>query len=164
MEMFTIKDNPNKEELSLIEEAIKLNNGYCPCASEKNDSTTCICEAFTNSEDTDFCQCGRFYKVENYEVLTVIGDVAFSEGAESLFYWNEILIDQHFLVMSIPLNSLSIAANSQTSINQCRAAIEKSIAVLILEYDDHLQPTIDAVMDWSERLGKKILRKGELLK
>lgn len=44
-----------------ILEAIKQNEGYCPCFIAKNDKTRCCCHAFKNSSEGK-CHCGAFEK------------------------------------------------------------------------------------------------------
>ena len=65
-----IYQNPNKEELQEIIDAVAANEGYCPCEIEKNQDTKCPCKSFRTSEETDFCHCGRFYKIKEYEAVT----------------------------------------------------------------------------------------------
>ena len=35
--------NPNEEVVSVIKEGLKKNDGYCPCRTEKNADTKCMC-------------------------------------------------------------------------------------------------------------------------
>lgn len=58
---FILKVNPDKELVQEIREAIKNNDGYCPCQLEKNERTKCICKNFIESED-EWCHCGLYQK------------------------------------------------------------------------------------------------------
>lgn len=58
-----IKINPNKEEVEAIRQAIKENDGYCPCQLEKSERTKCICLNFLEGNET-WCHCGLYYKSE----------------------------------------------------------------------------------------------------
>ena len=53
--------NPDKEEVSRIREAIKANDGYCPCQLEKTERTKCVCKNFIESDD-EWCHCGLYQK------------------------------------------------------------------------------------------------------
>ena len=50
-------DNPS------VENALKNNDGYCPCKLQKNEDTKCICKEFREQE-SGVCHCG-LYKKEN---------------------------------------------------------------------------------------------------
>lgn len=53
----------DKELAQEIREKLKKNDGYCPCALEKNDDTKCICKDF-REQGTGYCHCGLYYKEE----------------------------------------------------------------------------------------------------
>lgn len=40
---------------------IELNDGYCPCAIEKNEDTLCPCKEFREQVEGE-CHCGRYRK------------------------------------------------------------------------------------------------------
>lgn len=42
---------------------VAANDGYCPCATERNEDTKCICEEFREQESEGPCHCGRYMKV-----------------------------------------------------------------------------------------------------
>lgn len=44
--MKRIRRNPDKEHVAEVLQALKENDGYCPCAIVKNDDTKCICKSF----------------------------------------------------------------------------------------------------------------------
>ena len=58
----------DREHAEKIKEAIKNNDGYCPCAVCKTDDTKCMCKDFrdkiTDKSFEGFCHCGLFYKSE----------------------------------------------------------------------------------------------------
>lgn len=57
--------NEDKEEVMDILWAIADNEGYCPCAIEKNDDTRCICKYFREEVKAgEYCHCGLYYKIE----------------------------------------------------------------------------------------------------
>ena len=55
--------NKDNQELSAILDRIHNNEGYCPCALEKNEDTKCLCKAFREQEE-GICGCGAFIKVK----------------------------------------------------------------------------------------------------
>lgn len=55
--MRIIEINPN------FRAAVEENDGYCPCAIEKNADTKCMCKDFREQEEPGECHCGRFEKV-----------------------------------------------------------------------------------------------------
>ena len=60
--------NPDKEFARDIKKQLKANNGYCPCALEKNKDTKCMCKEFRemiqNGEEGS-CHCGLYMNVED---------------------------------------------------------------------------------------------------
>lgn len=42
---------------------VAANDGYCPCAIERNEDTKCICKEFREQESEGPCHCGRYMKV-----------------------------------------------------------------------------------------------------
>ena len=162
--VFDIKQNPNEDELKEIIEAVDANDGYCPCALEKNPDTKCMCKEFRDNEDTDFCHCGRFYKVRDYETLALIGDV--SEEDESMRYmeWYERLFHQDFVITGIPLNLYDINYNSDRRKNLYRSIIAKSDAVLVLGHSQELSDLVLELTEWAGSIGKKVLTREDLVK
>ena len=43
--------------------AVENNDGYCPCAIDKNPDTLCPCKDFREQIEPGECICGRFKKV-----------------------------------------------------------------------------------------------------
>ena len=53
------------EELAFaIRQAIKNNNGYCPCRIERTPDTKCMCKEFREQETEGSCHCGLYVKVD----------------------------------------------------------------------------------------------------
>lgn len=57
--MIKIEKMPNTQE---IIEAVKNNQGYCPCALEKTPDTKCMCKEFREMEKSGICHCGLYKK------------------------------------------------------------------------------------------------------
>jgi len=62
--MFKIKPNPDTEFYNKITQAVKNNDGYCPCMLQKTENTKCMCKAFREQKTEGFCHCKRFIKTE----------------------------------------------------------------------------------------------------
>lgn len=56
-----IRMTEDKELEKKIRQAIKDNNGYCPCKIEKTPDTKCMCKEFQLQESGE-CHCGLFIK------------------------------------------------------------------------------------------------------
>ena len=50
-----VEINPDFAEL------VEANDGYCPCAIEKNEDTFYMCKEF-REQDVGECHCGRYRK------------------------------------------------------------------------------------------------------
>ena len=161
---FDIKKNPYVEEYEEITEAVKLNDGYCPCLLEKNDDTKCMCKSFRDSNNTEFCHCGRFYKVKNYETLALIGDISDYTAQENYVNWYERLIYQNFIVLGIPLNLHDFHCGSEEHFNLCKSIIAKADAVVVLGHDQKLYSMIADLIEWAGYIGKKVLTREDLVK
>lgn len=59
-----IMPNPYLDIFKQLTEKVIENNGYCPCATIKNEDTKCICKEFREQNSEGECHCGRFIKVE----------------------------------------------------------------------------------------------------
>jgi len=56
-----ISINPDKELAESIKQALKDNDGYCPCVIEKNPDTKCMCKEFREAK-SGMCHCGLYIK------------------------------------------------------------------------------------------------------
>ena len=164
MKEFDIFKNPIEEDYNEITEAVKINDNYCPCLSYKSDDTKCMCKNFRDSKDTDFCHCGRFYKIKNYEILALIGDTSEEDRASTYMEWYERLMYQDFIVIGIPLDLYDVECGSEKYINLCKSIIAKSDAVITLGIDQQLYSTANELLEWASRIGKKVLTREDLIK
>lgn len=57
--------NKDAECLTTILNAIKENDGYCPCSLIHSPATKCMCEEFREQKTPGFCHCGLYEKVED---------------------------------------------------------------------------------------------------
>jgi ferredoxin-thioredoxin reductase catalytic subunit len=56
-----IKINPDEELVAEIRQALRDNEGFCPCRPEKTADTKCICKEFREQE-SGMCHCGLYIK------------------------------------------------------------------------------------------------------
>jgi ferredoxin-thioredoxin reductase catalytic subunit len=56
-----IKVTSDKQHEQVIREALKNNNGYCPCKIHKTADTKCMCKEFREQNKGE-CHCGLYYK------------------------------------------------------------------------------------------------------
>ena len=155
---FKICKNPIEEEYNEITEAVKANDGYCPCMMEKSDSTKCMCEPFRKSERADFCHCGRYYKVGEFETLALIADVT-EDGDEVFDWWENTLSKQNFIVMPVKYNAHNLYHHSEGYSDLCRTKIHKADAVFTLGGNESW---IIDMETWAEAIGKRVLRMEDL--
>jgi len=70
MDYTIIKQLPYTEN---IFNAVKDNDGYCPCKLQKNDDTKCMCKDFREQKEGE-CDCGLYFKTDaDYLVFTKLG-------------------------------------------------------------------------------------------
>ena len=62
------KLNPDKSVVKRVKRGLRKNNGYCPCRTEKNEDTKCMCTEFRDQledpEFTGFCHCMLYCKTD----------------------------------------------------------------------------------------------------
>lgn len=58
-----IELNPDKDFVKEFRQAIKENEGYCPCRKEKTADTKCMCKEFREQEEGT-CHCGLYIKTK----------------------------------------------------------------------------------------------------
>ena len=61
--MLKIIKNPDDNVYQEITQAVKDNDGYCPCMIYKSDDTTCPCKEFREQVIEGECHCGRYLKI-----------------------------------------------------------------------------------------------------
>ena len=64
----TITTNMDAEFVKAMEDALKLNEGHCPCIIEHTEDSRCVCKDFREKiRDTEFegwCHCGLYHKAK----------------------------------------------------------------------------------------------------
>ena len=61
--MLKIIKNPDDNVYQEITQAVKDNDGYCPCMIAKSDDTKCPCKEFREQAIEGECHCGRYLKI-----------------------------------------------------------------------------------------------------
>ena len=49
------------EKARAIQEAVRKNDGYCPCKLIRNEDTKCMCKEFLEQKEGE-CHCGLYVK------------------------------------------------------------------------------------------------------
>ena len=57
-----IRVNKDKQFVAEMRQAIKDNEGYCPCVITRSPDTKCMCKEFREME-SGTCQCGLYKKI-----------------------------------------------------------------------------------------------------
>jgi ferredoxin-thioredoxin reductase catalytic subunit len=63
--MFKIIKNPNKELFESLKQAVKNNDGYCPCVVLRSENSKCMCKVFKEQNQKGECHCGLYVKINN---------------------------------------------------------------------------------------------------
>lgn len=154
MEMKIYK-NPNPQEFADISEAVKLNDGYCPCLLNKNDDTKCMCKDFRDSTETDFCHCGRYYKIKEFETIALVGD-----KLDKINFWSGLLEKQSFVVIPVLFEEENGFHATNQFMDLCKTKIARSNAVLLL--DEAPNDWLLEMETWATMLNKKIIHWSDL--
>lgn len=154
MEMKIYK-NPNPQEFADISEAVKLNDGYCPCLLNKNDDTKCMCKDFRDSTETDFCHCGRYYKIKEFETIALVGD-----DLNKINFWSRLLEKQSFVVIPVLFEEENGFHATNQFMDLCKTKIARSNAVLLL--DEVGSDWLLEMETWATMLNKKIIHWSDL--
>lgn len=58
--------NPDKNHVATVREALRRNDGYCPCSVERDEDHRCICKEFREKK-SGVCHCGLYFKRKKRE-------------------------------------------------------------------------------------------------
>lgn len=155
MKKFEYYKNPNAEVLKEIEEAVKANDGYCPCLVEKNDDTKCMCKEFREMEESGYCHCGRYYKIKKHEIVALIySPLCSEEDARTYFYWKEKLERSGFLIFDLEADE-DVHLSNLKLLELHKAKIAKSDVVIIIDEITNIDGEyIQLLKDWTTDIGK----------
>jgi ferredoxin-thioredoxin reductase catalytic subunit len=54
--------NPDKAFVETMRQAIKDNDGFCPCRLKKTPDTKCMCKEFRDGIEKGYCHCELYFK------------------------------------------------------------------------------------------------------
>lgn len=155
MNKFIYNENPDKNYLAEVTEAIRLNHNYCCCATEKTPDTMCMCKEFREENSAGFCHCERFYKVQKFEIVSLVFyDLSDEEALHFVETWRERIEKLGFIALMIELKEPDLFGYNQ-KLEMDKAKIEKSDLVLIIDKyipkDNH---NFIELSEWAEKLHK----------
>ena len=61
--MLNIKLNEDKNVVEEIRQALKNNEGYCPCRILRTPDNKCMCKEFRDQQTEGLCHCGLYRKI-----------------------------------------------------------------------------------------------------
>lgn len=165
MSKFEFIQNPDSELFAEISEAIRANNNYCCCATEKTSDTMCMCKAFREQEESGFCHCGRFYKIRKFETVALVYSlITHHEEENSLWYWKQLLARAGFITTEICLSTSGATKSELVELSKTK--VEKSNIVVLLDelideynHEDYLS----IIKNWANELGKPVVAATDFL-
>lgn len=150
---FKIYATPDKTLKKELDEAIKINDGYCCCATTKNEDTKCPCKEFRESTAVDFCHCGRFFKLYNLQEVTWITNLVDKEES------NILSIIRLFNKMGLIFHTIEIPEKESYEfikyLNLYKTIIGKSSLVVLdddLYANEENEEYIKILLEWADEL------------
>lgn len=61
MKIHVNRDPDMQDVVAAVRAALKENDGYCPCRTERSEDTRCMCKEFLQQE-SGVCHCGLYVK------------------------------------------------------------------------------------------------------
>lgn len=152
---FKYKPTPNAEIYKEVTEAVRENNNYCCCETEKTDDTKCMCKNFRLQDESGFCHCGRFYKVREFDTITILCTPEDHDHALNMAY---TLTKMGFIV-TLPMYFGMFGYSKDPDLfNELqKAKIHQASTVIVC---NSCQAAVDFLADgilWAEELQKKII-------
>lgn len=62
--MLKIKLNEDNAVVEEIRQALKNNEGYCPCRILRTPDNKCMCKEFRDQQTEGLCHCGLYRKIK----------------------------------------------------------------------------------------------------
>lgn len=62
--MLKIKLNEDNAVVEEIKQALKNNEGYCPCRILRTPDNKCMCKEFRDQQTEGLCHCGLYRKIK----------------------------------------------------------------------------------------------------
>lgn len=153
-----IKKNPSQEEYDRVAAAVAANDGYCCCAIEHTPDVICPCVPFRMSNKTGPCECGRYYKVEPHQTVTICGSTRFKDEMIQLA---KDMTKQGYIVLMPMLFAHSgdvITDEEKEQLDELHfAKIEKADIVYIVNPNGYVGESTRREIEWARFLHKQIV-------
>lgn len=152
---FTIKPHPNSEIFLEVTNAVKANEGYCCCEIEKNEDTKCMCKNFRDQENPGFCHCGRFFKVKEYPIITILCCPEDSSIADNIA---DNLAPQGFIILTPHYGcEYNYLKNKDRFDDLQFSQIFKADVIYVMNLSERAMSFLEEQIYWAEDLQKKII-------
>jgi hypothetical protein len=149
------KPHPSSEIFLEVSNAIKDNGGYCCCEIEKNEDTSCTCRKFREQQESGFCHCGRFFKVREFPIITVLCHPSDVEEANNIA---ESLTLQGFIVLVPRYGNDGWYLKKKAMLDEIqRTQIYMANVVFVLNSSQAAVDFLEDEIYWAEDLQKKII-------
>lgn len=150
-----VKPHPHSELFQEISKAIKDNGGYCCCAMAKNEDTECMCKNFREQTEGGFCHCGRFFKVREYPVITILCHPSEAAEADAIA---ESLTPQGFVVLTPRYGSEHWYSTKKPVFDEVqRTQIYMADLVFVMNTNEEVVDFLEEEIYWAQDLQKKII-------
>lgn len=155
---YTIIPNPDFIYRKKIEEAVRDNNGYCPCSPIQNEDTICMCKAFRDQEHSGMCHCGRYFKVLKAPKVCLCGSTRFKDK----FFEVARTFTLKGCIVTMPMVFMHSDNESEDEIDKeyldeiHKAKIAEADLVYIINCDNYIGQSTRSEINWALELGKKI--------
>lgn len=154
-----IKQNPDKKQLIEIVKAVADNDGYCPCKLAHTDENLCMCEDFRKQEEAGFCHCGRYYKVQQWPIVTLCGSTKFKD---SFIRAREIFTRGGWIVLGPEIykhtDHQDLTDEEIQDLNDIHfSKIEMADVVFIVNEGGYIGEQTQKEIEWATELNKKIV-------
>lgn len=150
-----IKPNPNTDSFKVISDAVKQNDNYCCCAIVKDEDTKCMCKNFREQTESGFCHCGRFLKVKDYPIITILCHPLDTVSADKLA---ENLVPQGFIVLTPHYGSEGWYSKKKITFDEVqRTQIYMADVVYVMNSNPEAIEFLENDIFWAEELQKKII-------
>ena len=150
-----VKPNPSSEIFLEITNAVKDNDGYCCCEIDKNEDTKCMCKNFKEQTEGGFCHCGRFFKVREYPIITILCHPSQTDEADDIA---ENLAAQGFIVLTPRYGSEHWYSMKKPIFDEIqRTQIYMADLVFVMNNIEESMDFLAEQVYWAEDLQKKII-------
>ena len=154
---YEIIPNPDFLHRKKIEEAVRNNGGYCPCKIEKNEDTLCPCKEFRDNNKSEYCHCGRYYKVLKSPKVCLCGSTRFKdkffEVAKDLTMKGCIVtMPMVFMHSGDEINSIQKQYLDEVH----KAKIACADLIYVINVNGYIGNSTRSEIEWAIELGKKI--------